>query len=158
MQNLAIKYGLVMFGSFIAFFLLAYLFGIAQYHEFRLLNGVIHMTILYLLIRAYRRAFPETLDNYVSGVAVGMVASTIGVLAFTVFVFLFLESAPTLLAQLRERSPMPELLTPFNAAVYISVEGIVVSLIGGYIITRVVDARYDHSPAEGKVSKSMTGN
>ncbi len=156
MKNLAIKYGFTMFGGFVALFLLAYLFGIAHHHELRFLNGAVHMTFLYLLIRAYRRACPETIDNYVAGVAIGMLASTIGVVAFTVFVFLFLELDPKLFGQLQAQSPQPENFTPFLASLYIAVEGLVVSLIGAYIITRVVDARYDRSPGEGKISKNLT--
>ncbi|MBI1227941.1 MAG: hypothetical protein GC192_22105 [Bacteroidetes bacterium] len=157
MKELAIKYGVIMFGGFAALFLVFFMLGLAPNFELRWINGFVHLTVLYMLIRAYRRAHPETRDNYVTGVAIGMVASTLGVLAFTAMIFFTLNLDPHFFAQLRNQSPLPEYFTPFNASLYIAVEGIVVSLIGSYIITRIVDARYDHSPAEGKVTQSLTG-
>lgn len=156
MKTLAIKYGLFMFGGFAALFLVFYALGLASNYELRWLNGFVHLTVLYLLIRAYRKAYPETIDNYVEGVAVGMMASTLGVLGFSAMIFFTLELDPQLLAQLRSQTPLPEYFTPFSASLYITTEGIVVSLIGAYIITRIVDARYDHSPAEGKISQSLS--
>lgn len=156
MKELAVRYGLIMFGGFAALFLVFLVFGLAPNYELRWLNGFIHIGVLYMLIRAYRRAYPETRDNYVQGVAVGMVASTLGVLAFAVMVFFTLELDTHLLEELRSRTPMAQYFNPFSASLFITVEGIVVSLIGSYIVTRIVDARYDHSPAEGKISQSMT--
>lgn len=156
MKELVVKYSLTMFGGFAALFLVFYALGLASHPELRLLNGFVHIAVLYLLLRAYRRAYPETIDNYVRGVAVGMVASTFGVLAFTVFVFFTLELDPYLFEQLRSKSPLPEYFNPFTASLYIAVEGIVVSLIGAYIVTRIVDAKYEHANDKGKVNKSLT--
>lgn len=158
MQNLAIKYGIIMFAGFAALFLILYVFGAAEYVNLRSLNVFIHFGVMYALIKAYRRAYPETLDNYVKGTIVGMLASTLGVIAFAALVFFTLELDSNLLGELQARSPMPQYVTPFNSAVYLTVEGLVVSLVGAYIVTRIVDARYDHSPAEGKVTQSITTN
>jgi hypothetical protein len=156
MKKLAIKYGAIMFAGFSALFLLFYVFGVADKVGLRSLNAFIHFGAMYALIRAYRKAYPETIENYIKGTVMGMLASTVGVLAFAALVFFTLELDSGLLAQLKNQTPLPELFTPFNATLYIAVEGLVVSLVGAYIITRIVDARYDHSPAEGKVLKSMT--
>jgi hypothetical protein len=157
MKKLAIKYGAIMFAGFSALFLLLFAFGVADHVELRSLNAIIHFGTMYALIRAYRKAYPETIENYLKGTIMGMLASTIGVLAFAVLVFFTLELDATLLSQLKSHTPLPEFFTPFNAALYISVEGLVVSVVGAYILTRIVDARYDHSPAEGKVLKSLKG-
>jgi hypothetical protein len=156
MQSLAIKNGIIMFAGFAALFLILYVFGAAEYVNLRSLNVFIHFGVMYALIKAYRRAYPETLDNYVKGTIVGMLASTVGVMAFATLVFFTLELDSNLLGELQARSPMPQYVTPFNSAVYLTVEGLVVSLIGAYIVTRIVDARYDRSPAEGKVTQSIT--
>jgi len=158
MQNLAIKYGLMMFAGFTALFLVIYALGWANHVELRSLNVFIHFGVMYALIRQYRRQFPETRDNYIKGTLIGMFASALGIIAFALVVFSTLKLDPILLGQLKGRSPMPEYFTAFNAAQYLIVEGLVVSLVGAYIVTRIVDARYDHSPAEGKITntKSMT--
>jgi hypothetical protein len=158
MKNLAIKYGLFMFAGFAALFFILYIFGAAEYANLRSLNVFIHFGLMYVLIREYRRAYPETVNNYVKGTIVGMAASMIGAFAFAALVFFTLKLDPVLLGELKSRSPLPEYFTPLNAASFLTVEGTVVGLIGAYIVTRIVDARYDHTPSEGKVSKAMTSN
>lgn len=158
MKSLAIKYGLIMFAGLAGLFLVLYIFGAADHANLRSLNVFIHFGVLYALIKAYRQAYPETVNNYVKGTVIGMLASTIGVFAFAALVFFTLELDPILLGQLKGNSPLPEYFTPFNAALYLTVEGTVAAVVGSYIVTRIVDASYDHTPSEGKVSKAITSS
>jgi hypothetical protein len=91
------------------------------------------------------------------GTIIGILATALAVFAFAGLVFFTLELDPILLGQMKGHSPLPEYFTPFNASQFIITEGIVVGLVGAYIITRIVDARYDHFPSEGKVSKDIAG-
>ena len=143
MNHLIFKYGLLLYAGFAGLFLVFYFLGLASVVELRALNGVLHFGILYLLIRDYRVERPETIDNYVSGVVVGMMASAIGVVAFTVSMLLFLTINNPFFLELRAKSPLPDYFTPFTASLYIFVEGIAISLIGAYLIARIVDARYE---------------
>lgn len=139
MKQLALRFGLWMLGGFIAFFLLMHLLGLSDNYNLRVLNGLIHLSVIYMTIKAFRSKYPETVSNYVSGTAMGMYVSAIGVVGFTVFMILFLSFSPDFLQQLRETMPMGDYLTPITASLFIFMEGIVISLIGSYILTRVID-------------------
>jgi hypothetical protein len=77
MKKIALKYGLFMFAGFAAFFLLMHLIGLSQNTYLRVFNGVIHLGLIYTAIKAYRNVYEESVENYVSGVAVGMYTSAV---------------------------------------------------------------------------------
>lgn len=142
MDKIALRYGLWMFAGFTAFFLLMHLFGQSDNYHLRIFNGVIHMTVLFLAIRYYHQHSRIGASNYLSGVGVGMYTSAFGVIGFSVFLFLFLVLDPKLLQSLRETIPSGQYINPVTATLYVIVEGTVVSLIGSYIITRIVEMNY----------------
>lgn len=144
MQKIAINYGLKMFAGFAGLFLLVHFLGMSENYNLRVLNGVIHIGLLYFAIREYRLTFPETHNNYMSGVGVGMFASMLGVVAFTVFMVIFLTFIdPGFFARLEAKSAFPDFVNQFTACLFIFVEGIAVSLIGSYLVTRVIDANWE---------------
>lgn len=142
MKNIALKYGLWLFAGLTAFFLLMHLTGYSDNYDLRILNSIIHLSVIYLAIRAYRLQLEDSVNNYLSGVAMGMYTSAIGVTLFTVFMFLFMrfnmEFTEGVIAnfELSDRFVMP-----IGASMFIFVEGIATSLIGSYIITRIIDMR-----------------
>ena len=144
MKNLAIKYGAYLFFGFTGLFLLSHLFGLSDNSWLRVLNGIIHIMTLYYLVKVFRMTHPETVDNYASGTALGVYAGTIGVAAFSVFITLFLAWHPTLLDAIASQMPLGEYLTPVTAGAMILMEGVAVSVIGSYIVTRVIDAQLQH--------------
>ncbi len=137
MRTISIKMGFLMMAGFIAYFLLLYALGLGARTEFRLFNAVIHLFFLYLAIRAYYAQHPESIENYMLGVAQGMAASAIGVGGFAVFMTVFLVLDPVLMNAILENSSIKEHLNPYSASLFILTEGIVLSLIGSYILTRV---------------------
>lgn len=139
MKKIAIRFGLWMFAGFTVFFLIMHLLGLSNNYNLRVLNGIIHLGVIYLAIKAFRSKYPDTVSNYVSGTAMGMYASAVGVLGFTIFMILFLSFDPVFLQELREAMPMGDYLTPITASLFILIEGIAISLIGSYILTRVID-------------------
>jgi len=141
MKSIAWKYGLWMAAGFTAFFLLMYSIGMADNYNLRILNSVIHLGLLYGAVNTYRKYLPEKVGNYVSGVAMGMYSSFIGVLMFAIFMGLFLAFEGNLLAHIKNTMPIGRYLTSFTTPMFVFVEGIAVSLIGSYIITRIVDDR-----------------
>jgi hypothetical protein len=141
MKKIALKYGLFMFAGFAAFFLLMHLIGLSQNTYLRVFNGVIHLGLIYTAIKAYRNVYEESVENYVSGVAVGMYTSAVGVIPFAVFMLLFFALNPTFLEIIRHETPFGDSLTPITASLFILVEGTAISLIGSYIVARVVDMR-----------------
>lgn len=148
MKKIATKYGLWMLVGFIAFFLLMWAAGQADNIYLRLFNGIIHLSLIGVAINEYRRANPKTVHNYVSGVGMGFYTSAFGVIGFGVFIMLFLYFNPDLMAQINEKIPLQTKKTGFNpitAGVMVIAEGIAITLIGSYIMTRIVDARFEES-------------
>ncbi|THH39799.1 DUF4199 domain-containing protein [Neolewinella litorea] len=143
MKTIALKYGLYFFGGLVAIFLLSYLLGFAANYQLRVVNGVLHMAILYYGIKELRIKQPDTHQNYVSGVAQGLYIGTVGTVAFAIFLLLFLIADDGLMADLQAATPLGTALTPITASVFIIMEGIAVSLIGSYLLTRYVDARLE---------------
>ncbi len=138
MRAISIKMGLLMLAGFVSFFLLMYFLGLGHRIELRVFNGVIHLYFLNRAIRAYYDLHPENIGNYMSGLAQGMGASVIGVVGFTLFMTIFLSFSPTLMDTIRQNSQMGAYLYPFTASLFILAEGLVISLIGSYILTRVM--------------------
>lgn len=126
-----------MLAGFIGFFLLMYMLGLGHIPELRIFNGFIHIAFMSMAIRSYYELHPENKENYVTGVVQGMAASIIGVLGFATFVTAMLIVDPSLMAAIRSKTNFGPALTPFMAGVFIVCEGIVVSLIGSYIVTRL---------------------
>ncbi|GJM34590.1 MAG: hypothetical protein DHS20C18_35910 [Saprospiraceae bacterium] len=138
MKHLAFKYGIRMFAGFTLFFLLMHLLGQSQNSNLRIFNGIIHMGFMYLAIKEYKSSFPNAADNYLNGVAMGFYASIIGILPFAIFLMIFLDQTPHLMAEFKQEMPIGDYLNPVTASVFVLVEGLIVSLIGGYVLTRIV--------------------
>ncbi len=128
-----------MLAGFVSFFLLMYTMGLGYYNELRIFNGVIHLFCLYQAIQGYYALHPENIGNYMMGVVQGVGASVIGVGGFALFMTAFLFLNPTLMGTIREHSQMGSSLQPFTASLFILAEGFVVSLIGSYVLTRILD-------------------
>lgn len=144
MRKIALKYGFWMFIGFLSFFLFMHLLDLSQHYHLRILNGLIHITAIYLAIREYRRKFTSEF-NYLSGVAMGMEASVVGVLAFAMFQLFFLTFNTEFLLGLRESISIGGYLNPYTACLFILMEGIAVGLLGSYIVTRVIDMQFARS-------------
>ena len=76
-----------------------------------------------------------------SGVTTGVLTSMAGVLPFTVFILVFLYKSPDLMEALTMKADsLGPYMNPWTAALVVLIEGIAVSLVGSYIIMRVVDS------------------
>lgn len=143
MKQIAIKYGVWMFSGFTLFFLAMHFLGLSQNYDLRIFNAVIHMFLIYLAIKEFFGTKANTGDiNYISGVSVGMVTSMVGVVMFTIFMTLFLTASPDFMAKIQKDFAFGEHLSPFSASVFIFVEGVATSLIGSYIITRIIESKW----------------
>ncbi len=139
MKNIAIKYGLLMFAGFLIFFLTMRGIGLKEVYELRGFNGIIHLGLIFLAIREYRRRREASAGNYLSGVALGMFTSVIGVFLFTIFMGFYLGYDTTFMQNIKQDFPIGKYLTPFTTTLFITTEGIAIGLIGSYILTRLVD-------------------
>jgi hypothetical protein len=137
MRAISIQLGLVMLTGFIAIFYIIYMLGYAQHTELRVLNAVVHLSCMYLAIKAYYKTDPENVENYMLGVAQGMEASIIGVIGYAVFIVVFMKIDPRLMNLIKQNSSMAIYLNPYTVTLGILTEGLMVSLIGSYIMTRI---------------------
>ncbi len=137
MRTNSIKMGLLMAAGFIAYFLALYALGYGHLTEFRVFNGIIQLGFLHIAIRAYYAQHPESIENYMLGVIQGMWASAIGVGVFALFMTIFLLLNPALMETILQNSQMTEYLNPYSASLFILAEGLMVSLIGSYVLARM---------------------
>lgn len=140
MKNIAFKWGGLMFIGLTVLFLLLHILQLSQYYHLRILNGIIHIGVLWYAIKEYQREYPEAVHNYTPGVVMGMFTSTIGILAFSTFMTMFLYFNPGFLDGARNEVSWGEYLTPMMGGTIIVCEGIVISLISSYLIVRILDA------------------
>lgn len=140
MNQIAFRYGLWMFFGLTAFFLLMHIFHLSENFYLRIFNGVIHLGLLWMALRAWNREHHEGTSDVASGVVVGMFTSFVGVIPFAFFMAIFLEFNPDLLNSIKQQTPLSEYLNPITSCFFIVVEAIVISLIGSYIMVRVLDA------------------
>ncbi len=140
MKQIALRYGLWMFFGLTGFFLLMHIFNLSENYYLRIFNGAIHLGVLWLALRAWARNHHEGTSDTTSGVVLGMFTSFIGVIPFTIFMSIFLAYNPDFLASIKSQTPLGEHLTPMTSCFFIVVEAIVISLIGSYVILRILDA------------------
>lgn len=147
MQKIAFKYGFLMFLALVLLFVIVHLMGLSRNYNLRVLNGFVHLAFLFLAIKNYRIAEPKSVNNYVSGVAVGMYMTVVAVLLFGISMTIYLYSDQAFFAFLKENFPYPDFFTPYIASLVIILEGVVGSLIGGYIVTRLIDGLLEEKRA-----------
>lgn len=143
MNSPVIRYGLYFALSLIVIFLGAFLMGVADNYYLRFLNGFGHVVVLYYGIKNLRIRRPDTVNNYVSGVAQGVSIGAFGSLIFGLFLLGFLLATPGLVAELQSATNLGPRLTPWAMALITIAEGVAVSLIGSYLLVRYVDARLE---------------
>ncbi len=147
MLKYALRYGILMFIGFTAFFFLMHIFGLSDSINLRYGNAIIHFGILWLAMRAWIQDQPNRFDHYSEGVAMGVTTTGIGAGAFAIFLMLFLYANPELMNSIRAQSPrvLADYLNPVLSGVFSFGEAIIAALIGSYIMIRVIEAKYYRS-------------
>jgi hypothetical protein len=137
MYTISIKMGLWMLVGYISFFSLMYVMGLAYHKELRIFYVFIQLFCIYRAIRACYAIHPKSIHNNLWGVAQGMITSAVGILGFILFLIIVLSQSPTLLSEMRLDYGIGLALNPYTASLFILAEGLVASLIGSYILTRI---------------------
>ncbi len=137
MYTISIKMGLWMLAGFISFFLLMYVLGFGYQIELLFFYFIIQILCIYRAIRAYYAIHPKSTHNNLWGVAEGMVTSAVGIIGFAIFLTIVLALSPSLMQEMRIDSVLGPSLNPFTAGLIILTEGLIVSLIGSYVIARI---------------------
>jgi hypothetical protein len=141
MLKIAIKFGLILAVSLASFFLIMHFFNLSQNYNLRLFNGIIHLSVIYFALKAGLASGVISGENYVNSVFLGMLSSFIGVAVFAFFQMLFLNFDTAFMAQIQQTVNIGQYLNPYTASLIILVEGVAVSLIGSYVLARVIEMR-----------------
>ena len=139
MLKIAIKFGLILALGLTLFFLIMHFLSLSDNYNLRLFNGIIHLTVIYFAMQAGLKSGIISGENYVNSVFLGMLSSFVGVALFAFFQLLFLHFDNVFMAQIKAAFSIGEYLNPWSASMIILVEGVAVSLIGSYIIARVIE-------------------
>ncbi len=141
MKQPIIKYGVLLFIGLMAFFLLMRSIGYGDRYDFRVLNVIIQVALIYLSIRSYARTHPEDFD-YLTGTMVGVFTTLVGVIPFALFHMINLTATPQIMTSIQETAPViGPYLNPFTAGLIILAEGTSVGIVLSYICMRIVDWR-----------------
>ena len=152
-NKIVIKHGVYLFFGLITYYLIMQMFGLSNRYDFRIFNAVIQVGVVYLAIKEYARSKPEDF-NYLSGTAIGINTSVIGVIPFAIFQMINLYLSPQLLEFIRENAPVVgPYVNPFSGGLIVFVEGLAVGLVISYICMRVVDLQ-----AKGHNNERQNGN
>ncbi len=138
-KDIILKYGTYMFLGFLAFFMIMKIFSLNYALNLRVLNGMIHVPLIYLAIREFRNLADTDEFNYFSGIMVGIKASLIGVFFFALFQLMFLTFDADFMVYIQENAIMGKYLNPGTASLVVFLEGMVVGVLASYVALRVVD-------------------
>lgn len=121
-EKIGFRYGLLTFAALVAFFLLMQAVGLADVIELRVLNGVILVGGIMLAIRKMKRESAGTME-YLPGFGLGVLTSFVAVLAFSLFVAVYLSVDSQFLRTIQQEGRVGPFITPITAALSIFIEG-----------------------------------
>lgn len=139
MTNRDFKFGFILFLGFLSYFFVMKAANLYENFYLRIFNFIIHAGIVYMAVKQFYAENVDKKFNYLTGVAAGLKASVIGVIAFGIFQAIYLNLDTGLMNSLREFAPLGEYLTPLKASVVIVLEGLGVSVPISYVAMRIVD-------------------
>jgi len=87
--TVAIKYGLIVSGLLIAFFLILKIFGLHNNPWFRLFNGVITAFGIYSAIKEYKKNNSDAFD-YTNGFKTGLMTGFLATFIFAIFMGIYM--------------------------------------------------------------------
>jgi hypothetical protein len=121
--------------TLIAYFMLMRYLNMADIIELRSLNLFIQLAFILIVLKYYHYKTKVHI-HYLNGLSLGFFTSAVGVVLFSIFVYLyFLKSDPVLLQLLKSNSSlMGDYLTPLSAAVTVVIEGTISALLLSYIV------------------------
>ena len=112
-----------------------------EFFNLRFVNVVFFLLITWMAIRKFYEDNPDRKFNYLTGLMAGFRPAVFGIFLFAGFQVIYLSFDVQLLNAIAQGVPLPDVITPFTASLYLFFEGVAVALITSYISMRIVDAR-----------------
>lgn len=142
LENVAIRYGLLVAAGLIAFFLVAKLLGIVYLLELRVLNLLFVVIGIFSAIRYYKKNNSSVM-TYFEGLGIGMLTNLVAVVVFAAFMVLYLTIIdPALMVFIKENSVFGMYLNPFIASATIIIEGFGSGAISTFMIMQYFKNSY----------------
>lgn len=130
-------YGMFVALGLIVYFWIAWLLGIVNVPELRVLNLVIQTTGIYLAYRQFRRTHHDSM-HYFRALSIGFATSTIGTSTFVLFLFTVFKLNPALFESIIVSNPLRPDLTVYIATFAVWSEGILSGMLGTFILTNTL--------------------
>ena len=140
MKRIGLEYGMFLFLCLLGFFIFMVVVGYATNINLRYFNSIIHLAVMYMAIKEFYKETNTPSINYLKGISVGVSMSLVGIVLFVIFQLVFLHLDPAFLTQIKETVLFGSFLNPFTVAAAIFVEGLAMSFIGSYAITRLIES------------------
>jgi len=150
-----IRYGLLIAGGLIVYFMIMKFAGLVHITELRIFNFLIMLGGLYLAYREFHETDINRQFNYMKAIIFGFSTSSIGTLLFVIFVFCYLSFIdPALMDTIKEKGPLGEYLNPWVVSTIVAVEGVLSGSLASFMIINVKNARKIEQEVDGKDKKS----
>ncbi len=121
-----------MTAALVGFFFLMKAFGLEHHLELRALNIVILVSFVYSALKTYKKQKNNQLP-YLSGIKLGMITSSIGVITFAALVFVYITIlVPDFMIEIREQEPFGRYLSPILITFTIVLEGLFSGFLASY--------------------------
>ena len=119
-EKVAVKYGLIIFVSLIAYFFIMKFAGLFEIHELRGLNFFILIAGVWRALISYKK---QANLSYFEGIGLGSLTTIIGVVPFSVFIFFYLQADTQFMANIVANEAFGQYLNPYILAFLITFEG-----------------------------------
>ena len=129
--------GLLLIGLFSFFFVMKF-FGLYTNVNLRVLNIIIHGSVVYFAMKAFRKTQSGSF-NFLEVFMVGFRTSIVPVLVFAFFQFIYLQFLnPQFFDYIQETAIMGSMLSPLKASIFLVFEGLGVAMLTAYVGMRTL--------------------
>jgi hypothetical protein len=131
LEQIGLKWGLIVFVILSVYFFTLKLLGFQHIIEFRLFNGVIMYFGIYMAIREFKKSDNEF--NYFKGLGTGIITASVATSIFALFGFIYLFFInPSFLESIRQNEMFGIYMTRWGAPIQIFIEGMTTGCIMSY--------------------------
>lgn len=132
------SYGLRIAAGLIVFFLVMDIAGFTHgYPELRLLNLFILIGGVFFALKKFKQTHEDKL-NYFRALVTGVATAAVGSIIFSVFLFIYMQTHPTLMEAIKANEPMGRFLNPYIASFIVALEGVFSGLLVTFILINYV--------------------
>lgn len=148
-ESSGIRYGIYLFVSLVAFFLLMKLLGLAEIVGLRYFNFLILLVVLYLALSEYKKKSNGVM-TYFRGLGLGVVTSLVGAIPFAVFIGIYLGVLdPGLMETIRDQwSAYATYINPFSLSFVVALEGAISGFLTSYVLLQYLRTSHMENPTE----------